>query len=67
MMNNSVDVPVPSPFQDNTVLRVKIGTGVDRYVTESMEETGSRKSIAKARQKPTVTLISVSSPVLDRK
>ena len=48
--------------------------GVDRYVTESMptakeEDTASVKPIAKARprQKPAVTLTSVSIPVLERK
>ena len=48
--------------------------GVDRYVTESMptakeENTASGKPIAKARprQKPTVTLTSISIPVLERK
>ena len=46
---------------------------VDRYVTESMptakeENTASGKPIAKARpkQKPTVTLTSISIPVLER-
>ena len=47
--------------------------GVDKYVTESMltkeeEDTASGKPIAKAkpRQKPTVTLTSVSIPVPER-
>ena len=47
---------------------------VDKYVTESMltskeEDTASEKPIAKARprQKPTVTLTSVSIPVRERK
>ena len=48
--------------------------GVDKFVTESMlakeeEDTASGKPMAKARprQKPTVTLTSVSIPVLERK
>ena len=48
--------------------------GVDKYVTESVlatkeEDTASGKPEAKARsrQKPTVTLTSVSIPVLERK
>ena len=32
----SVEVQVPSLFQDNTVSWVRIVNGVDRYVTESM-------------------------------
>ena len=47
--------------------------GVDKYVTESMlttkeEDIASRKPIAEARprQKPSVTLTSVSIPVLER-
>ena len=49
-------------------------SGVDKYVTESMlttkeEDIASVNPIAKARprQKPTVTLTSVSIPVLERK
>ena len=59
----SIEVQVPSLFQDNTVSWVRIVNGVDEYVTESMptakeEDTASGKPIAKARprQKPTVTL-----------
>ena len=70
----SVEVQVPSLFQDDTVSWVRIVNGVDRYVTESMptakeEDTASVKPIAKARprQKPAVTLTSVSIPVLERK
>ena len=69
-----IEVPVPSLFQDDTASWVRIVNGVDRYVTESMptakeEDIASEKPIAKARptQKPTVTLISVSVPVLERK
>ena len=58
----------------NTVSWVRIENGVDKYVTESMptaieEDIASGKTIAKARprQKPTVTLTSVSFPVRDRK
>ena len=67
----STEVQVPSLFQDETISWVKIVNGVDRCVTESMptakeEEIASVKPIAKARpwQKPTVTLTSVSIPVL---
>ena len=70
----SVEVQVLSLFQDNTVSWVRIVNGVDGYVTESMptakqEDTASGKTIAKARprQKPTVTLTSISIPVLERK
>ena len=70
----SIEVQVPSLFQDHTVSWVRIVNGVDKYVTESMlttkeEDTASGKLIAKAkpRQKPTVTLTSVSSPVPERK
>ena len=59
----SVEVQVPSLFQDNTVSWVRIVNGFDGYVTKSMrtakeENTASGKPIAKARlkQKPTVTL-----------
>ena len=69
----SVEVRVPSLFQDNTVSWVRFVNGVDRYVTESMptakeEDTASGKPIARARprQKPTVTLTSISIPVLER-
>ena len=69
-----IEVPVPSLFQDDTASWVRIVNGVDRYVTESMptakeEDIASEKPIAKARprQKPTVTLTSVSIPVLERK
>ena len=61
-------------FRDNTASWVRIVNGVDTYVTESMltkkeDDTASGKPIAKARprQKPTVTLTSVSIPVLERK
>ena len=69
-----IEVPVSSLFQDDTASWVRIVNGVDRYVTESMptakeEDIASEKPIAKARprQKSTVTLISVSVPVLERK
>ena len=61
-------------FQDHTASWVRIVNGVDKYVTDSMltkeeEDTASGKPIAEARprQKPTVTLTSVSIPVLERK
>ena len=68
----SIEVQIPSLFQDNPVSWVGIVNGVDKYVTESMlttkeEDIVSGKPIAKAgpRQKPTVTLTSVSIPVLE--
>ena len=68
----SFEVQVPSMFQDNTASWVRIVNGVDKYVTESMptakeEDTASGKPIAEARprQKPTVTLTSVSTPVIE--
>ena len=70
----SIEVRIPSLFQDNTVSWVRIVNGVEKYVTESMlttkeEDMASRKPIAKERpwQKPTVTLTSVSILVLERK
>ena len=68
----SIEVQVPSLFQENTVSWVRNVNGVDRYVTGPMptakeENTASVKPIAKARprQKPTVTLTPVSIPVLE--
>ena len=65
---------MPSLFQDRTSSWVRIVNGLDKYVTESMptakeEDMASVKPIAKARprQKPTVTLTSVSILVLERK
>ena len=59
----SIEVQVPSLFQENTVSCVRIVNGVDKYVTESMptakeEDIASGKPIAKdkLRQKHTVTL-----------
>ena len=70
----SIEVQIPSLFEDKTVSWVRIANGVDKYVTESMltekeEDTASWKPIAEARprQKLTVTLTSVSIPVLERK
>ena len=70
----SIEVLVQSLFQDRTASWVRIVNGSDKYVTESMptkeeEDITSGKPIAKARprQKPTVTLSSVSIPVLERK
>ena len=70
----SIEVQVPSLFHDDTVSWVRIVNVIDGYVTESMpsareEDTALGKPIAKARprQKPTVTLTSVSIPVLERK
>ena len=70
----SIQVQIPSLFQDITVSWVRIVNGIDKYVTEPMltkkeEDIASGKTIAKARprQKPAVTSISVSVPVLERK
>ena len=70
----SIELQIPSLFQDNTVSWVRIVNGVDKYVTEAMltekeEDKASGKPIATARprQKPTVPLTSVSIPVLERK
>ena len=70
----SVEVQIPSLFEDNTASWVGIVNGVDKYETESMltkkeEDVASGKPSAKARprQKPTVTLTSVSILVLERK
>ena len=70
----SIEVQLPSMFQDHTVSWVRIVNCVDKHVTESMptaeeEDIASGKPIAKARprQKPTVTLTSVSIPVTERK
>ena len=70
----SIEVQVPSLFEDNTASWLRIVSGVDKYVTESMltkeeEDIASGKPIAKARprEKPTVTLTSISIPVLERK
>ena len=70
----SIEVQIPAMFEDNTASCVRIVNGVDTYVTESMltekeEEIASGTPIAKARprEKPTVTLVSVSIPDRDRK
>ena len=69
----SIEVQIPSLFEDNTATWVRIVSGVYKCVTESMLtkkelDTVSEKPIAKARprQKPTVTLTSVSILVLER-
>ena len=62
----SIDVLFQSLFQDRTESWVGIFNGVDKYLTESMlikEEV----DIASPRQKPAVTLTSVSIPVRERK
>ena len=68
-----VEVQVPFLFKNQTVSCVRIVNRVDRYVTESIltkeeEEKASVKPSAKARprKKLTVTLTSISIPVLDR-
>ena len=70
----SMEVQVPSLFGDQTVSWVRIVNGVDKFVREAMptqeeENMALGKPIANARprQKPTVTLISVSIPVHERK
>ena len=64
----SIEVQIPSLFEDNAASWVRIVSGVDKYVTESMQtkkeqDIASGKLIAKARprQKPTATLTSVFS------
>ena len=73
-MIDSIEVQIPSLFEDITFSWVRIVNCVDTYVTESMltkkgEDIASGNPIAKARarQKPTGTLTSVSVPVLERK
>ena len=70
----SIEVQIPSLFEDSTVSWVRIVNGVDTHVTESMvtkreEDIASGKPIAKARprQNPAVTLTSVSVLVLERR
>ena len=70
----SIEVQVPSLFQDNTVSWGRIVNGVDKYVTDSMptaneEDIALEKPIAKARprRKLAKTLTSVSILVLERK
>ena len=74
MKDSALVVQVPSLFDDLTASWVRIVNSVEKFVTESMptkEEKGHGfgKPIAKARprQKPTVTLASVSIPVHERK
>ena len=52
----SIEVQIPSLFEDNTVSWVRIVNGVDKYATESMltkkeEDTGSGAPIAKSKTK----------------
>ena len=70
----SIEVLVPSLLKDQAASWVRIVSGVDKFVTESMltkeeEDTASGKHIAKARprQKSTVTLAPVSIPVHERR
>ena len=70
----SIEVLVESLFQYRAASWVRIVSGIDKYVTDSMqtkeEEHGaSERLVAKARPqlKPAVTLSSVSIPVRDRK
>ena len=69
----SIEVQIPSLYEDNVASWVRIVNGVDKYVTESLlkkgeEDIASGNSLAKARprQNPTVTLTSVSILVLER-
>ena len=70
----SVEVQVPSLFQDDTVSWVRIVNGVGRYVTESMptakeEDKASVKPAAKARPilRPSSTSGWDSTPMEQRK
>ena len=70
----SIEVQIPSLFEDITFSWVRIVNCVDTYVTESMltkkeEDIASGNPIAKTRprKKPTGTLTSVSVPVPERK
>ena len=64
----SIEVLVQSLFQDRTASWVKIINGVDKYVTESMlTKGGEDMANARTREKPTVTLTSVSILVRERK
>ena len=69
-----IDVLVESLFQDRTASWVRIVSGIDKYVTESMETKKEEhralvRPVAKARPrlKPAVTLSSVSVPPHERK
>ena len=69
----SIEVQIPSLFEEITFSLVRIVNCVDTYVTESMlakkeQDIASGNPIAKARprQKPTRTLTSISIPVLKR-
>ena len=69
-----IEVLVQFLFRECSVSWDRFVNAVDKYVTESMlttkeEDIASGKPIAKARprQKPTVTLTSVSIPDLERK
>ena len=69
----SIEVLVETLFQDRTASGVRIVSGIDKYGTESMqtkeEEHGASGRLdaeGRPRQKPTVTLTSVSIPVLER-
>ena len=51
----SIEVQIPSLFEDNTVSWVRIVNGVDKYLTESMlnkkeEDTASEKPLLKQDQ-----------------
>ena len=62
----SIEVQIPSLFQDNTASWVSVENGLDKYVTESMltKEEGDKAS---GEQKPTVTLPLVSILVRERR
>ena len=67
-----IDVLVESLFQDRTTSWVRIVSGIDKYVTESMEKKEEHRAlvrpVAKARRlKPAVTLSAVSIPPHERK
>ena len=70
----SIEVQIPSLFEDSTASWVRMVNEAEMYVTESMltkeeEDIASGKPIAKARprQTPTVTLTPVSILVHERR
>ena len=72
-----VEIMIESVFRDRTVSWVRIVNGINKYVTETSEETpvarvengGTGKLVAKAepRPNPTLTLTPVSIPGRERK
>ena len=67
-----IDVLVESLFQDQTASWVRIVSGIDKYVTESMEKKEEHRALrpvakARPRLKPAVTLSAVSVHPHERK